>query len=123
MILAMLDGHLADGRYEDAMSEALVRVLGLGERDLAQLRGADKIWAGMVALAPSLRAQTQIMAESAGSVDRFAGIDLPTLLLVGEYSDPTTFGSSVARLAAVMPRARAVTLGGQGHSAMSRGPR
>jgi pimeloyl-ACP methyl ester carboxylesterase len=76
----------------------------------------------MVAAAPTLPAQTRIMAESAAGVDRVRGIELPTLLLVGEYSDPATFGSSVDRLAERISEAQVVTLAGQGHSAMARGP-
>lgn len=121
-MLAKLGDHIAAGRYEDAMTDALTQVLGMSERDLAQMRGADRFWAGMVALAPTLPAQSQIMAEAAGSPERYSGIELPTLLLVGEYSDPATFGSSVSTLAQAIPRARAVTLAGQGHSAMARGP-
>lgn len=55
-------------------------------------------------------------------MDEVRGIELPTLLLVGEYSDSVTFGSSVKRLAERIPRAEVVTLAGQGHSAMARGP-
>ena len=121
-VFETLDEHIAAGRYEAAMSEALTRVLDMSEQDLVQMRRSGRIWAGMVAAAPSLPAQTRIMAAAAAAVDEVRGIDLPTLLLVGEYSDPGTFGSSVDRLADRIPGARVVTLSGQGHSAMSRGP-
>lgn len=121
-MLAKVGEHIEAGRYEEAMADTLLGVLEVSERDLAAMRASDRFWAGMVALAPSLPAQSRIMAEAAGSPERFGDIGQPTLLLIGEYSDPATFGSSVARLAAAMPRARAVTLAGQGHSAMARGP-
>jgi pimeloyl-ACP methyl ester carboxylesterase len=120
-VFEMLDEHIAAGRYEDAMLEALTRVLELGEQDLLQLRRSSAIWAGMVAAAPTLPAQTRIMAAAA-AVDEVRAIGLPTLLLVGENSDSVTFGSSVERLAERIPRAEVVTLAGQGHSAMARGP-
>lgn len=121
-VFEMLDEHIAAGRYEAAMSEALTRVLDLSEQDLVQLRRSSAIWAGMVAAAPTLPAQTRIMAAAAAAVDEVRAVDLPTLLLVGEYSDSGTFGSSVERLADRIPDARVVTLAGQGHSAMARGP-
>jgi pimeloyl-ACP methyl ester carboxylesterase len=121
-VFEMLDEHIAAGRYEAAMSGALTRVLDMSEQDLRQLRRSSTIWAGMVAAAPSVPAQTRIMAAAAATVDEVRDIDLPTLLLVGEYSDPGTFRSSVERLADRIPDAQVVTLAGQGHSAMSRGP-
>jgi pimeloyl-ACP methyl ester carboxylesterase len=121
-VFEALDEHISAGRYEAAMSEAMTRVLDMSDQDLRQLRRSSAIWAGMVAAAPTLPAQTRIMAESAAGVDRVRGIELPTLLLVGEYSDPATFGSSVDRLAERIPEAQVVTLAGQGHSAMARGP-
>lgn len=121
-VFEMLDEHIAAGRYEAAMTEALLRVLELSDSDLLALRRSTAIWAGMVAAAPTLPAQTRIMAEAAASVDGVRAIDLPTLLLVGEYSDSATFGSSVERLADRIPGAQVVTLTGQGHSAMARGP-
>lgn len=121
-VFEMLDEHIAAGHYEAAMSVALTRVLDMSDRDLHQLRRSSTIWAGMVAAAPTLPAQTRIMAAAATAVDDVRGIDLPTLLLLGEFSDPVTFGSSVERLADRIPGAQVVTLSGQGHSAMSRGP-
>ena len=58
-----------------------------------------------------------------GRIDpaRFAGLRVPTLLLLGSESPPFLRVQTVA-VAAALPDARIVTLGGEGHEAMLRAP-
>jgi pimeloyl-ACP methyl ester carboxylesterase len=67
-------------------------------------------------LALGLAADLAIVRENADRVADFTGIDTPTLVLSGAATRPYLRGAAAA-LAATIPTARHVIVGGQGHAA------
>ncbi|MEV0390543.1 alpha/beta hydrolase [Nonomuraea sp. NPDC050643] len=67
-------------------------------------------------LAPTLRHDVRLVAETAGDLEAYRGVEAEVLLLGGSRS-PAHLRSPLAALERVLPRARRVELRGLGHSA------
>ena len=84
------------------------------------IRAEDRKGAGgyvpMRALAPTLRADFRLVAETSGQEQRFQAIETDTLLLGGSKS-PAYLTRALDRLARVIPGAERVELPGAGHAA------
>jgi pimeloyl-ACP methyl ester carboxylesterase len=115
-----LERLLAEGRREEVLLALFRDLLQMPEDHLALLTG-DPSWPGRVAAAHTLVRECR--AEEAYRFDpaRFADLHVPTLLMAGEQSPPEMAKCTVA-LAAALPRARVVTLAGEGHVAMTSAP-
>jgi pimeloyl-ACP methyl ester carboxylesterase len=103
---------IAEGRHEEAL-EAFLTVVGTPPEAIAGMRTMP-FWPGMVAIAPTLAYDFQVMGDSAIPADRFRKIAVPTLIVDGGDS-PTTMRGAAAELAATITGARHITLPGQTH--------
>jgi pimeloyl-ACP methyl ester carboxylesterase len=91
----------------------------MSDADIAGLQ-ADPSWPRRIAAAHTLVREMDD-ALYRFDPDRFRGLAVPTLLLVGERSPPFLRVSSQA-VAAALPDARIVEMPGQGHVAMTTAP-
>jgi len=82
---------------------------------------ADPGWPSRVAAAPAWIREARSVVSLALGVDRFAGLDIPTLLLHGPLTEPH-HTAAVHALDAVLPRSEIVELPGQGHLALALAP-
>jgi pimeloyl-ACP methyl ester carboxylesterase len=111
---------LLDKGDRDTLLTVFLRELaGMADDDIAALRAQD-FWDRRKTLAHTIARE---LADGDYVFDpaRFAGMTVPTLLLVGENSPPMLTAPS-ARLAATLPAGRVVVLPGQGHVAMTTSP-
>ncbi|MEU1627094.1 alpha/beta hydrolase [Streptomyces sp. NPDC020096] len=102
------------GEYEPALIAALAAV-DLLPRNIDVLRGGLTDWAPLVREAPAFVRELAAVNALAPGVDRFRALDLPTLLLSGEYS-PAHLRFTGRALAEALSTPLH-TLGGCGHSA------
>jgi pimeloyl-ACP methyl ester carboxylesterase len=110
------------GEHEAVLLDALRHMLEITDAELAAMRSDPRSWAGLVAMAPTVRRQAEMTAEVAGVLEPFRRIGLPSLLLLGERSRREPFYTTADALAEVMPNLERAVLAGQGHGAMVRGP-
>ena len=97
-----------------------VDVVGDDEDSFASLRERP-VWPLMLHNALTVPAELRAVRHYRFDPAAFAALAVPTLLLVGELSDPEVAAVS-HRIAAVLPDARVATLPGQGHGAMFAAP-
>ena len=112
---------LADHRdWVGVLRTFFVAAVGMTDAEFASLRDRP-IWPVMVDNAASLPAE--VRATYRAHLDAFPawGVDVPTLLLVGEESGPE-MRAVADELAAGLARATVATLKGEGHGAMCRSP-
>jgi pimeloyl-ACP methyl ester carboxylesterase len=83
---------------------------------------ATKAWPRMCALAPSWIRELEVMDTLDPSIDRYAAIACPVLMLVGSLSPEHPLRDASRALAKVLPNARVQTIEGQGHVAMRNAP-
>ena len=113
--LPALAATLAAGDHERALTIMLSDMVRVPDADVAALRQTP-MWAGMVALAPTLERELQVIDGLVGGLDPFTTIRQRTLLLLGtetaqHHVDATRF------LAGHLPGATVVEFPGQEHFA------
>jgi pimeloyl-ACP methyl ester carboxylesterase len=108
------------GRREEAVMWFLTEVAGLTADEVEGLRGLPS-WAGRVAAAHTIVREEEVAAAYRFDASRFAGCDVPTLLLDGTESPPV-FREGTARVARALPDSRVVPLVGHAHVAMLADP-
>ncbi len=111
---------LAQDRREEVVTEVLRDLAGMTEDQLTLARSAPS-WPERVAAAHTVVRELRVFSAYRFDPARFAGSTVPVLLLAGSTSSAAE-ASSTAMLAAALPRARVVTLHGQGHVAMLSAP-
>jgi pimeloyl-ACP methyl ester carboxylesterase len=79
------------------------------------------VWPLMLDNALTVPAELRAVRHYRFDAAAFAALEVPTLLLVGELSDPEVAAVS-HRIASALPDARVATLPGQGHGAMFTAP-
>jgi pimeloyl-ACP methyl ester carboxylesterase len=109
---------LADGDKDGALTTFLTDAVGLEERVAVTMRRTP-FWPASIALAHTLPYDTRLREES--GLDGLAGLNLPSLLLVGERSS-AEFHHGGHTLAATLPNGRLSIVPGQGHNAMREAP-
>ena len=110
-----LDALLAAGDA-DALVETFFReVLGVGDDDIATMRGQPS-WPARVAAAPTLPRELRNAPDQLFDAARAATVTVPTLLLQGSES-PQSLRADVRLVAETVPIARIEVLEGQAHSA------
>ncbi len=80
------------------------------------LRGDDEETAAIRELVPTVRYDLQLVAASAGQVQRFGAIRIPVLLMGGDHSNPY-LPMALDALQHALPQAERVELEGIGHMA------
>lgn len=109
------DTLLARGDHE-AVLETLMREVVMVPDDEVRVIRAQPSWPARVAAAPTLPRELRAGAGPDGAFDaeQAAKVTVPTLLLTGEHSSDSAV-ASLDTVAAALPDARVVVLGGQHH--------
>lgn len=117
--LDRLDELVAAGRRGEAVEYFMVAGVGLPSEALAGIR-QDPFWPAMEAMAHTIaydgRIMGDAMAGTPASLERWASVGVPTLVLDGGASPPWQ-RSAVQALARVLPRCVHRSLPGQTHGA------
>ncbi|SEF63092.1 Lysophospholipase, alpha-beta hydrolase superfamily [Thermomonospora echinospora] len=106
---------LADRRHGEAV-ELFLTVVGMSQEMIAQVRTAP-MWAGMVAMAPTLAYEAAVMGDSEGGclpAERAAAVAVPTLVLSGGRS-PQWMGQVAQQVADAVQHGRHAVLEDQTH--------
>jgi pimeloyl-ACP methyl ester carboxylesterase len=111
---------LAQGRPEDVVIGVLRDLAGMSAQQLTLAMSLPS-WPNRVAAAHTVVRETRAENAYHFAPERFAALNVPTLLLAGANTQPELAGATAA-LAAALPGARVVTLAGQGHVAMLTAP-
>jgi pimeloyl-ACP methyl ester carboxylesterase len=115
-----LTGLLAQGRREEVVIRLLTVAAGVPADLLARMRALPS-WPNRVAAAHTVVREVRAHDAYRLRPERFTGVTIPILLLLGSDSPPSE-AESTGRLASALPRARVVTMPGQGHVAMQTAP-
>jgi pimeloyl-ACP methyl ester carboxylesterase len=105
---------------EGILRAFFVDAVGDDEQSFASLVGRP-VWPLMLDNALTVPAELRAVRDHRFDPAALAELDVPTLLLVGELSDPEV-GAVSHELARVLPNATVATLPGQGHGAMFSAP-
>ncbi len=108
-----LKALLAEGRRGDAAALAMV-TFGAPPEMVEGMR-TQPFFQAFEAVAPTLAYDSAVMEDGLALPDRFAGLQVPTLVIDGGAS-PEWMQSAAAELAGVLPNGRRVTLEGQTHN-------
>jgi pimeloyl-ACP methyl ester carboxylesterase len=111
---------VAAGRAEEAITQFLLDMAGLTPAQIERSRALPS-WSGRVAAAHTIVREEEASATYRFDATRFAGCDVPVLLLDGTESPPE-LRDSTARVARSLPHSRVVPLVGHGHVAMLADP-
>jgi pimeloyl-ACP methyl ester carboxylesterase len=111
---------VAAGRREEAVTTFLTDMAGLTPEQIERSR-ALPAWASRVAAAHTIVREEEVSAAYRFDATRFAGCDVPVLLLDGTESPPE-LREATARAARALPNSRVVPLVGHGHVAMLADP-
>ena len=112
------DGDFAHGGWTgpfmDDHRRYMSEVVGLPPEFVAGAR-SQPFWASQEAIAHTLAYDASIMDDYRLRADEFAGVQTPTLVLIGGASFPW-MATSARELADALPHARRATLEGQQHN-------
>lgn len=112
---------IAEGDADKALEIGLSHFTRLPAHIIALMR-RSKAWPRLRTLAPSWTCELQAMDEADPSVERYAAITCPVLMLVGSISPEHPMHDASRALAQVLPSARVETIEGHGHMAMRDAP-
>jgi Predicted hydrolases or acyltransferases (alpha/beta hydrolase superfamily) len=112
---------VAEGDLDTALEIGLSRFTRLTENVIAQMR-ASKAWPRLRALATSWSRELYVMDTIDPTVDRFAAIACPVLMMVGALSPEHPMHDASRALAGVLPNTLVETIPGHGHMAMRDAP-
>jgi pimeloyl-ACP methyl ester carboxylesterase len=115
-----LEALLAVGNREAVLMTFMRDVVRMPAPELAQTR-ASPTWPARLAAAHTLPRELRAHERYRFEPDRFKGLTLPTLLVVGGHS-PSRFKVAIDTLGATLPNGRVVVLPGQQHIAMDTAP-
>jgi pimeloyl-ACP methyl ester carboxylesterase len=93
---------------------------GMPEEQLTQVRALPS-WANRVAAAHTVVREQRVEQDYRFDPARFAGVRVPTLMLLGTETPPE-LAASTEMLAGALPDVRVAELAGQGHVAMLTAP-
>jgi pimeloyl-ACP methyl ester carboxylesterase len=96
-------------------------VVGRRDDEIAELRADREGWSARLAYAPTLPRELRADAEQLFDPERFRGLRVPTLLVVGGDSGEVEHRNA-REVAAGLPDARLAVLPGQRHTAMITAP-
>jgi pimeloyl-ACP methyl ester carboxylesterase len=106
---------IAENERDEAVRVFLREGPGLTDAEIDQMRAAP-FWQALLGLAPTVAYDAAVVGECYLPRERFAALDMPTLLLAGGAS-PGWILAGAQALAGVLPLAELSILPGQTHSA------
>lgn len=108
---------IADGRPEDALIYFMTVAVGVPAEYIDGMKGAP-FWASSVAVAHTISYDGEIMGNTMygdpASLERFANVTIPTLVMVGSESPPYQ-QNAVKALEHILPNAEYRSMAGQDH--------
>jgi len=119
-VAGRLEALLSEGRRDALLEVFLSEVAGLPADQIAHMRSLPA-WEGRLAAAHTIPREERVNREYAFDPARFAGIDVPALMLTGGDSPPG-FRAAADAVAAALPDCRVVVMPGQRHAAMDTDP-
>ncbi|MGK2960515.1 MAG: alpha/beta fold hydrolase [Gemmatimonadaceae bacterium] len=120
-LVERLRGLFARGAVEDMLVAAFRQLAGMSPEEVELLRTQTDAWAVRLGNAPTLPRELQADESYVFVAERFSGMWMPVLFLVGGESPPRELENAV-RIAAALPDARVAVLPGQQHVAMHTAP-
>ena len=108
---------VAEGRYDDALALGLRNFVRLPTARVHTMRGS-RGWPLLAARIPAWERELRAMDAFPVSVDPFAAIDCPTLLLLGSESSAHPFHHATAALHRALPHVQLIGLDGLNHMAL-----
>jgi pimeloyl-ACP methyl ester carboxylesterase len=118
--VARLEERLAAGDRDGAIEVMMGELVGIPPAALAEMR-MTPAWAARMAAAHTIPRELRALETYVFEPERFRGVDVPTLYLLGGASPPHMHRATHAA-ATALPNARTVILPGQGHVAMDSAP-
>lgn len=118
--VARLEERLAAGDRDGAIEVMMGELVGVPPEAMAEMR-ATPAWAARMAAAHTIPRELRALETYVFKPERFRGVDVPTLFLLGGASPPHMHRATHAA-AEALPDARVVVLPGQGHVAMDSAP-
>ena len=112
--------RLAAGDRQGVLEIFFREINGMPAAQFEQFKTLPE-WQGRLAAAHTLPREIDAVGHYRFEAQRFAGIAMPVLLMLGGES-PAYFGAAIDMLAAALPRSRKVVLPGQRHVAMDTAP-
>ena len=112
---------ISEGDLDLALEIGLSRFTRLPAVAILAMR-VSKAWPRLRTLAASWIRELEAMDTLDPSVDRYAALDCPVLMLVGSRSPEHPLRDASRALAAVLPNAWVETIEGQGHMATRNAP-
>lgn len=110
------------GDLDRAVEIVNIDVSGFSPGYVAELRRSP-VWDVLRPLAAPLADELAALNDHEPSTDAYAAIDVPVTLLLGEENrDAPPYGTAFAEFERALPRARVVSLPGQGHLAHAQAP-
>lgn len=119
-VLARLEAAVEAGNPERALVTFLRERTGMSAHDV-ELARASALWPVRVEAAPTIPRELRAHAGHRPDWEQLAGLDVPTLLLLG--GDSGRYAASARVVADVLPDVTVHTLEGQGHAAHLTAPR
>ena len=108
-------GALARGDKEGALTTFLAGIVGMSDGALEAYR-SDPVWPARVEAAHTILREIEAEATDAASIEAFAGVRIPVLLILGSISrSPFRIGTDA--LAARLADARVAVIEGAAHAA------
>ena len=120
-LVARLERLLAAQDRDGVVATFMREVIRMSEHEIANMRRTSS-WAVRLAAAHTIPREVAVASTYHFHAEEFAHVRVPTLFLVGSHS-PAYMHEATAMAAAALIGSRVETLRGQGHAAMSTGPR
>jgi pimeloyl-ACP methyl ester carboxylesterase len=108
------------GELEAALEVMMREVVRMPEHELARYRQLPA-WEARVQIVPTVPRELTVDRTYRFSAERFAGLEVPTMLLLGGDSPPFA-RQAVEMVEAALPNSEIVVLQGQQHIAMDTNP-
>lgn len=118
-VIARLEELLAAGKRDELVGYFLQEVAGLPADQVALMRSMPA-WEARVAAAETIPREERASREYDFDPDRFRGLDVPTLFLLGGDS-PDPFRRAAEAVREALPDCRVAVMPGQRHAAMDTG--
>lgn len=112
---------IAAGDLDTALEIGFLHFTRISEQALANLR-ATKAWPRLRTLAPTWTRELEAMDAIDPTVDRYAALTCPILMLLGALSPDHPLRDASRALANVLPQARVETIEKQSHFAIRNAP-
>ena len=119
-ISSRLEAMLEAGDREGVLEVFLAEIARIPEAEIRQMKESPA-WPARVAAAHTMLREGEAVSEYRFDAGRFAGMKVPTLLMVGGDS-PALYRESVQMIDEALPESRITRLPGQQHVAMDTAP-